>query len=139
MSFEQTSLDRAVAAAFAQPDQRSAANHVWIELLRAPLCLPVDPNPPQDSEEAFHPLYAKVGEHYFLAAFDTPERLTTWAGASLDKMAYVTLSGRELIAGMGEGVFLALNVGTPFYKEFSPDEVKHLKKIVARLEGLRGS
>jgi len=42
-------------------------------------------------------------------------------------MSYVEISGKDVVAGMHESVYLCLNYGTDFYKEFSPDEVKRLK------------
>jgi len=132
-----TPLDQVIAEAYAHDGSIEAANRVWMTLLRTTLYLPVEPSPPEDPEEAFRPLTAVVGEHVFLVAFDAPARIEDWAANHTDKIAHVTLTGRDLIAGMGETVFLALNPGMTFYKEFSPDEVKHLKKIVARLDQLK--
>lgn len=137
MSFTLTPLDQAIANAYANSGDREMANRAWLELLRTNLFLPVNPAPPAESEEAFHPLYAVINEQCFLAAFDTLARFETWAEGHSDKIQHVVLSGRDLIAGMGDAVYLALNPGLAYYKEFSPDEVKHLKKIIAKVDQLK--
>ena len=60
-----------------------------------------------------------------------------WAQNEMNKMAYVELSGHDMIVGMNENVYLALNVGTEFYKEFSPDEIKRIKIIVSKIDQLK--
>jgi hypothetical protein len=131
-----TELDRAIAAAFTSEGKQEDVNHVYLTLLRAPLWVPVKKELPAESEEPFSPLFAKLEKKYFLMAFDTVERLTAWAGDHVQEMGYVELSGRDFIAGMSDQVYFCLNLGTDYYKEFSPDEVKRLKMIVARLNQL---
>ena len=60
------------------------------------------------------------------------KRLKNWAGEHFAEMDYTTLSGHQLIFGIGEQVRLCLNVGTDFYKQFSQDEIQHLKRIIAK-------
>jgi hypothetical protein len=72
-----------------------------------------------------------------MAAFDTLERLMHWAGDGFEQIDYVTLLGRDVIAGINEQVFLCLNIGTEHYKEFSPDEIKRLKTIVMRIDQMK--
>jgi hypothetical protein len=136
-----TELDQLIQTAFASEGKQDDVNKVYLALLRASLFLPVEKisSPALDNEEPFKPLFAQMDEKYFMLAFDTLERLTAWAGDQFDLIDYVEIAGKELIAGMNEQVFLCFNVGTPFYKEFSPDEVKQLKKIVARIDQLRQS
>ena len=135
-----TELDGVIAAAFASEGQeQEAINKVYLTLLRTPLMIPVKKEASQSEEEPFTPLFARVEDKYFLIAFDTLERLSAWAGDELDKIGYVELAGRDFIAGMGEQVYFCLNLGTEYYKEFSPDEVKRLKMVVARIDQLKGS
>jgi len=128
-----TLLDDAIVKAHENQDSREAASAAWLTLLRTPLFLPIHPDQPKDEEEPFRPLYAMIDDRCFIATFDTEERLSNWAGIHHDKMRHVTLPGRELIQGLGENVWLALNAGTPFYKEFSPDEIRYLKKIIGKM------
>jgi hypothetical protein len=131
-----TELDSLIAAAYASEGRQADVNKVYLTLLHAQLVIPIKKGPSLNEEEPFTPLFAKVGEHYFLVAFDTLERLYAWAGDKLDEIGYVELSGRDFIAGMSEHAYFVLNLGCDYHKEFSPDEVRHLKKVVARLDQL---
>ncbi len=135
-----TELDQLLSEAFATQGKQEAVNKVYLSLLRSPLFIPVEKASlvvTPDPEEPFKPLFANVGDKIFMLAFDTLERLTAWAGEHYDQLEYVEISGRDIVAGMGTTVFLGLNLGTEFYKEFAPDEIKHLKKVVARIDQLR--
>ncbi len=143
-----TELDRLISTAYASEGKQEDVNKVYLTLLRSPLYIPVEKiethkEVQSDLEvdleaEPFKPLFAKIEDKFFMLAFDTLERLTAWAGSEFDKIGYVELGGRDVAAGIGEEVFLCLNLGSTFYKEFSPEEVMRLKTIVARIDQLRG-
>jgi hypothetical protein len=141
VSPKMTELDQVIAAAFASQGKQDDANKVYLTLLRTPLFIPVKKTDPTlnhiDEQEPFSPLFAKIDDNYFMLVFDTLERLTQWAGDQFSEIDYVEISGKDAVAGISEKAFLCLNMGTEFYKEFSPDEVKRLKTIVARIEQLR--
>jgi hypothetical protein len=43
-----------------------------------------------------------------------------------------------VIRCVGDGaVYVCLNAGTDYYKEFSPEEIIHLKKMVAKIDSLK--
>ncbi len=132
-----TELDQLISAAYMSQGKQEDVNKVYIAILRSLLFLPVKKDKSPDDEEPFHPLFATVDNQHFMLTFDTVERLTEWAGDQLDQIDYVEISGRDLIAGVSDQVYLVLNMGSEFYKEFSPDEVKHLKKVVARIDQLK--
>jgi hypothetical protein len=133
-----TELDELIKTAYASTGSQDDVNKVYLNLLRSPLYVPVEKNALLVSEEEpFRPLFANVNGNYFMLVFDTSERLVEWAGEHASDMQYVEISGRDIIAGVGEQVFIGLNLGSPFYKEFSPDEVKKLKTVVARIDQLR--
>ncbi len=132
-----TLLDQLISTAYASQGKQEDVNKVYLALLHANLFLPIKKNHGVDDEEPFRPLYAKIEQQYFMMAFDTLERLQTWAGDQLQEMHYVEISGRDFIAGIHESVFFVLNGGGEFAKEFSPDEVRQLKKIVGRIEQLK--
>lgn len=136
-----TELDKVIAGAFGSEGKQDDVNKVYLTLLRSTLFIPVEKSqaPASEDEEPFKPLFAKMDEKYFMLAFDTVERLTNWAGDQFELIDYVELSGRDLIAGINETVFLCLNIGTEFYKEFSPEEIMQLKKIVSRIDQLKSS
>jgi hypothetical protein len=132
-----TELDRVIAIAFASEGKQEDVNKVYLTLLNTQLIVPVKKGPSRNEEEPFAPLFAKLDEKYFLIAFDNVERLSAWAGNHLNEISYVELSGRDFIAGMSDQVYFCLNLGTDYYKEFSPGEVQQLKKIVMRVDQLK--
>jgi hypothetical protein len=137
-----TELDQVIANAYATEGKQDDVNKVYLTLIRTPLFLPVQKEesssvPPAEDAEPFKPLFAKIEDNYFLLAFDTVERLTAWAGDQMDNINFVEISGRDMIAGISDQVFLCLNYGTDFYKEFVPDEVKRLKMIVSRIDQMK--
>ena len=132
-----TELDQKISAAFQSEGKQEDVNQVYLTLLRTMLFVPTQKEKAVMDDEPFRPLFAKIDNNYFLIAFDTADRLIGWAQNEINKIAYVELSGRDMIAGMSENVYLALNVGTDFYKEFSPDEVKRIKLIVSKIDQLK--
>jgi hypothetical protein len=132
-----TELDQKIADAYKSEGKQQDVNQVYLTLLRTVLYIPVQKDKPLEDQEPFRPLFAKVDDHYFLIAFDTIERLHSWASNELDNMDYVELAGRDMVAGMNENVYLCLNLGTPFYKEFSPDEVKRIKMIISKIDQMK--
>jgi hypothetical protein len=137
-----TELDRLMAAAFSSEGQQDAVNKVYLTLLRMPVFVPVQKRDPkkfisENTEEPFKPLFANIDGNFFMLIFDTLERLTVWAGDQFEHIDYVEISGRDIFFGINEEVYLGLNADTEFYKEFSPDEVKRVKMIIARIDQLR--
>ena len=132
-----TELDQLIAAAFASEGKQDDVNKVYLALIRASLFVPVKKEQSIDPEEPFSPLFAQVDGNYFMLAFDTHERLLAWVGDQSDQVGFVEISGRDVMAGISDEVFLCLNVGTDFYKEFSPDEIKRLKMIVSRIDQMK--
>ena len=133
-----TILDDLIEAAFKSEGEQSAVNQVYLNFLSATLYVPTQKITPEStpSDEPFLPLFATIDERIFMVVFDTLDRLKTWAGDHFTKMDYVELSGREVIVGIQNQVYLSLNIGSPFHKEFAPDEIQHLKKVIARVNTL---
>lgn len=133
-----TELDQLIQAAFKSVGKQEEANQFYLALLKTQLYVPVKKNEQKiiSEEEPFIPLFAKIEDHYFMVIFDTHDRLVNWAGDHYNEMDYVTLSGKEIITGINDGVYLSLNPETECYKEFAPDEVKRLKQIVLRIDQL---
>ena len=131
-----TELDQLIAAAFTSEGKQEDVNKVYLALLRSPLFVPVEKI--IDETADFKPLFAKIEENYFMFVFDDLERLTAWAGEEMAQMDYVELKGMEVVFGINDEVFLCLNAGAEFYKEFAPDEVKRLKMVASKIEQMRG-
>jgi hypothetical protein len=132
-----TELDQKISGAYLSEGKQEDVNQVYLTLLRTMLYVPVQKEKAVMDDEPFRPLFANIDGNYFLIAFDTADRLMAWAQNEINKLSYVELSGRDMIAGIKENVYLALNVGTDFYKEFAPDELKRIKMIISKIDQLK--
>ncbi len=129
-----TELDQAISVAFSSEGNKEEVNKVYLLLLKTNFYLPVKKEKGSDPDEPFSPLFANINNHFFILTFDKLERLQKWAGEQFADMAYVEIKGQDFIAGINENVYWGVNAGCHYYKEFSPDEIKQLKKIVAKLQ-----
>lgn len=132
-----TELDKTIAQAFASEGKQDDVNKVYLLFLQSLLYLPVKQEKSNNQDEPFSPLFSFIEGQYYLSVFDTISRLQHWAGELIDQIDYVEISGHDLINGMHEEAFLCLNLGTPYYKEFHPDEVKRLKMITSRIQQMK--
>ena len=131
-----TELDTKIAAAYASHGEQEKVNKVYTAFFRSDLWLPIQPL--ENAEEPFIPLHYTEGDHHFIPVFDTYEKFSTWAGEKMP-LAYAELTGFELLRGVGEHIYLCLNIGTDFYKEFSPDEITRLKVMVLKVDSFKKS
>ena len=144
-----TELDTVIATAYQNPGEVSAANKVYQVFLRTTLYMPIAKRPEADTkksvledapldtatetdEELYRPLISQYDNKYFIIAFDDYDRLVQWAGNELDNIGYAQISGRDLVRCVGPQLFLCLNVGCEYYKEFHPEEILRLKKVVSK-------
>jgi hypothetical protein len=81
------------------------------------------------SGEQVLPLVIESGGNDYLMLFDSRERLYAWAEAELDS---VEVPGHVLAATTMPPLHWALNVGTPYSKQFLPDEIAWLREVVER-------
>ncbi len=77
--------------------------------------------------ESFAPIVVESNGVPFLPIFDKMERLQAWAKGQ--EIAYIQMPAHALIRStLDPKLHLALNVGTPFFKEFAPDELEWLRR-----------
>lgn len=138
-----TPLDTLIAKTYASAGKVEDANKVYLTLLQTTLFVPIQQQnskstatSSQKEDEPFTPLFTQYENNFFMMAFDTVERLHHWAGEQKDTMAYVEITGKDVIRGLGQQVYLCLNYGTDYYKEFAPEEIIRLKTIIAKIESL---
>ena len=65
----------------------------------------------------------------YLMLFDSRERMNAWAEAEVDS---VEVPGYVLAATTMPPLHWALNVGTPYAKQFLPDEIAWLREVVEK-------
>ncbi len=125
-----TPIDKAYAAAF--KDQTKAGDFYNL-FLRSDIFIPTFDVPERegarraDGQEAFNPVIIENEGRKTLILFDTLERLK---GYATREIGYVAMPGHAILEAMPEGMHWALNHTTDHYKEFSPEEIAHLKKQV---------
>lgn len=131
-------LDSLLKTAYELEGSTDAVNKFYVRLFRANLYLPVTLHSEKD-DEPFTPLHIKQDDHFFIPVFDSLVRLQDWAAEQHEKIDHVEITGEAVIRGLGRKAYLCLNVGTPFYKEFSPEEIARLKLTLAKMDKLRKS
>jgi hypothetical protein len=75
------------------------------------------------------PLVIESEGNDYLMLFDSKERLHAWAQAEVGS---VEVPGFVLAATTQPPLHWALNVGTPYSKQFVPDEIAWLREVVER-------
>lgn len=134
-------LDILLDKAFEAAGSADTVNKFYVTLLRTNLYMPVTLHPEKldSADEPFTPLYIKHDEYFFIPIFDSLERLQCWAAEQQEKIDHVEITGEAVIRGLGSKAYLCLNIGTPYYKEFSPEEIARLKLTIAKMDKLRKS
>ncbi len=77
------------------------------------------------------PLVMEVEGEDYLMLFDSEERLNAW---SEEQSVSVQVPGHLLAATTLPPLRWALNVGTPYSKQFLPDEIAWLREVVERCD-----
>jgi hypothetical protein len=77
------------------------------------------------------PLIIESEGNDYLMLFDSKERLYAWAEA---EVGCVEVPGFVLAATTQPPLHWALNVGTPYSKQFLPDEIAWLREVVERCQ-----
>jgi len=78
-----------------------------------------------DGRESFNPVIIENEGRKTLILFDTLERLQ---GYATREIGYVAMPGHAILEAMPEGLHWVLNHTTDHHKEFTPEEIAHLKK-----------
>lgn len=125
-----TPIDKAYEAAI--KDQTKAGDFYNL-FLRSDIYIPTFDVPERegarkaDGQEAFNPVIIENEGRKTLILFDTLERLK---GYATREIGYVTMPGHAILEAMPDGLHWALNHTTDHYKEFTPEEIAHVKKQV---------
>ena len=130
-----TPLDSALAAAQKDEQKQSAFYNTFLE---TQLFIPTVDNPAPDSAprrsqegERFTPYVVEQSGKMYLPVFDSLERLSSWIQR---EATYICMPAHALVRSIQSDVHLALNIGTPLWKEFGPDEVQWLREGVEQAQ-----
>lgn len=128
-----TKLDKLLADIYSNPADNNLIQRFYATFFVTQLIVPINKDYVATAEEPYQPLAIKLENQHYLLAFDNDNRFKNWAGDQITKISSITIAGKELITCLGENVILGLNVDTAYYKEFLPEEILHLKEVIAKL------
>ncbi len=133
-----TPLDKAMKSLHEDPDNIEHRNHFYSLFLQTSFFVPTfdeesgdmakGDGPVEDPEKAL-PLIMEADGNNYLMLFDHEDRVVDWAE---EGVKCVSLPGYVAIAMATEDLHLAMNVGTDYSKQFVPEEIAWLKKIVEK-------
>jgi len=123
-------LETAIQQAFTTQGGSAEANKAYLEFIKANFIIPIEAGS-ADSEPAV--LFLEDNHQFFLPVFTDIIYFETWAREIKTKVQLLKLSGVDLLKGIGEQVFVCLNIGSESYKEFNPSEMARMKSIVLKL------
>lgn len=126
-----TPLDTAMAAAKEDAKKQSLFYDAFLKTrLFVPTLDDTSPDPvPRRSQEGetFTPYVVEQNGKMYLPVFDSLERLSSWIQR---EATYICMPAHALVRCIQSDIHLALNVGTPFWKEFVPEEIQWLRETV---------
>ena len=123
-------LDKAVEHAITAAGSSKEANKAYLEFIKANFIIPVEKNTADDNPVV---LYLEDNGHVFLPVFSDMSYFDKWAEDIKDHIQLLKLSGVDLLKGVGDDVFVSLNIGSTVYKEFNPSELARMRSMVLKL------
>lgn len=133
-------IETLIQAAIDSEGKLADANKFYAAFLRTFFYIPIqklDAIQQQQIEslgEPFIPLFGQVDDKPFMLIFDDLNHLKKWA--EIEDAPYGILLGRDIIKGIAPNVYISLNLGSNFYKELAPDEIKRLKIVVSKTSAI---
>jgi hypothetical protein len=127
-----TALDRAYQAANNDSGKQSEYYDLF---LNSEIFIPTHNVPSENrrrragDNETISPIFGNSEGKSYLMLFESKERLSAWANR---QVGFVALPGHVVVEIMSSDIHWILNAGTKHAKIFVPDEIKWLKKTMAR-------
>lgn len=121
-------LSEAISQVLAEPKNEILRSEAYSQFLQSTLVVPTLKT---EDEPSFNTVLSQtLDNHRFIPIFSEQRFLKIWAGQSLNNFSFIHMKGSNLIELLGENDYLCLDLNTPHYKEFSPEECAYLLKIV---------
>lgn len=122
-------FEQAVKTALESSGEEKFANRAYLEFIKANFFIPIEKQPAGEAEA----LFLAEGEEVWLPVFSSQDHLDHWAAPIQEHIQILHLSGVNLLKGLGEGVSVAMNIGSEFSKVFLPAELARMKSMVLKL------
>lgn len=122
-------LECALINAIESEGKQADANKAYLEFIKANFIIPIQKNSIQENPEV---LFLEEQGKRFLPVFTQLCHLDAWAIDIRDDIQILELSGVNLLKGVGEDVYISLNIGTSLYKEFNPSELARMRSLILK-------
>lgn len=127
-------LQKAIQDALHHKGRSQEANKAYLEFIKANFMMPIEAFSDKESPA---PLYFQQGNETFLPVFSDKNLMDKWAEAIKDKILLLTLSGVDLLKGVGDDVHICLDIGSETHKIFNPSEIARMRSMVIKIFGAK--
>jgi hypothetical protein len=122
-------LELAIQQALDTSGNLKEANKAYLEFIKANFLVPVEK---QAEAESPMVLFFQNGDDTFLPVFTDRQYFDSWASDIADKIEILSLSGVDLLKGIGDDITVCLNIGSAIYKEFNPSEIARMRSMILK-------
>ena len=129
-----TPLDKALTNLHEDPENVENRHHFYSLFLQTNFLVPTFNEEKGEvardgelEESRALPLIMESDDCNFMMLFDHEDRVVAWAEEGVQ---CITVPGYVAIAMATEDLYLAMNVGTDYPKQFVPEEIAWLKRVV---------
>ncbi len=123
-------LQQSIQEAIHHQGSSQKANKAYLEFIKANLMMPIESF---SDEKLPAPLYFQQGNETYLPVFSDKAVMEKWADDIKDKILLLTLSGVDLLKGIGDEVSICLDIGSDTYKLFNSSEVARMRSMVIKI------
>jgi hypothetical protein len=123
-------LNHAIKESFDTSGSTKAANKAYLEFIKANFIVPVELHAKSSEPEV---LFLADNHQLFLPVFTEMAFLSEWAKDINQSIQLLQLSGVDLLKGIGDDVFVCLDIGTECYKEFNPSEIARMRSMILKI------
>lgn len=123
-------LETAIKKALDLSGSSNEANKAYLEFIKANFIIPVEKS--SSTDDAPKVLYTHENNQIFLPVFSSKFYLDSWAQEISNCINILTVSGVDLLKGIGSEVTVCLNIGSSIYKEFNPSEIERMRSMVIK-------
>lgn len=122
-------LEHSIQQAIAHEGKLKEANKAYLEFIKANFIVPVEIDSDPKQPEV---LFLQENNLVFLPVFTSMEALDHWAYDIQDQIKLLKLSGVDLLKGIADDIYVCLNIGSDYYKEFNPSEIARMRSMVLK-------
>jgi hypothetical protein len=120
----------AIKEALESSGKTKEANKAYLEFIKANFFIPLEKNTSLENPQV---LFLQDSNGTFLPVFSNKECFDAWVSEISDEVQVLTLTGVDLLKGIGDEVTVCLNPGSPLYKAFNPSEIARMRSMVLKI------